>query len=348
VQDLAARGMPVALDGAGVDAMVEALRGLSLHEAERLIQKAAFHDGRIDHEDIAFVREEKAAILEATGALELIESDHGTLADVGGLERLKEWLALRGRAFEPAAMQFGLEPPRGVLITGVPGCGKSLVAKTLARGWRMPLVLLDASRLYGPYVGETEQRTGDALRRVASMAPVVLWVDEIEKGFPSGDDGADSGVGRRMLGTFLRWMQDRESGVFIVATCNNVTQLPPELLRKGRFDEIFFVDLPVLAERLQILRLHIGRRGRAPESFDLDLLAAQTDGFSGAEIEAAVVAALYRAYAAGRDLQTGDVAAEIAATVPLSRSREEDILALRTWAQGRAVPASPAAAALSA
>lgn len=340
IHDLSARGLSVALDPSGIDSLVEALRGLSLHEAERLIQKAAFHDGRIDDGDVAYVREEKAAIIEASGALELIEADLGTLDAVGGLDRLKEWLALRGRAFEPAARSFGLEPPRGVLITGVPGCGKSLVAKTLARAWRMPLVLLDASRLYGPYVGETEQRTRDALARVEAMAPAVLWVDEIEKGFPTGGDGADGGVSRRMLGTFLRWMQDRPGGVFLVATCNQVTQLAPELLRKGRFDEVFFVDLPTAGERHTILRLHLARRGRNPDTFDLAGLAAAADGFSGAEIEAAIVAALYRAYSAGRDLSTEDVAAEIAATVPLSRSRAEEVRAIRAWAAGRAVPAS--------
>jgi len=341
IQDLTARGIPVALDAAGADAIIDALRGLSLGEAERLIQKAAFHDGKIDATDVTFLRGEKAALLESSGSLELIESDHGSFADVGGLDALKAWLAMRGRAFEPAAKQFGLTPPRGVLITGVPGCGKSLVAKTLARTWGMPLVLLDASRLYGPYVGETEQRTREALARVESMAPVVLWVDEIEKGFPSGD-GNDGGVSKRMLGTFLRWMQDRDEGVFLVATANQVTQLPPELLRKGRFDEIFFVDLPEVAERTDIVRLHLARRGRDPQHFDLERLAALCDGFSGAEIEAAIVAALYRAYAAGRDLHTDDVAAEIAATSPLSVTRAEEVAAIRAWSQGRAVPASGA------
>lgn len=343
IQDLTARKIPVALDAAAVDAFVDALRGLSLGEAERLIQKAAFHDGKIDAADVPFLRGEKASLLEASGSLELIEADHGSFGDVGGLDALKAWLAMRGRAFEPAAKQFGLTPPRGVLITGVPGCGKSLLAKTLARTWGMPLVLLDASRLYGPYVGETEQRTRDALARVESMAPVVLWVDEIEKGFPSGD-GNDGGVSKRMLGTFLRWMQDRDEGVFIVATANQVTQLPPELLRKGRFDEIFFVDLPAMSERADIVALHLSRRGRDPSNFDVAGLAGATEGFSGAEIEAAIVAALYRAYAAGREVTTEDVLAEVRTTSPLSVTRAEDVAAIRAWAQGRAVPASGAAA----
>lgn len=339
IHDLSVRGIPVALDPSGIDDIVGALRGLSLLEAERLIQKAAFHDGKIDTQDIGFLREEKAALLEASGALELIESDQGSLESVGGLHALKEWLLLRGRAFEPAAQTFGLQPPRGVLLTGVPGCGKSMIAKSLARSWHMPLVLLDASRLFGPYVGETEQRTRDALHRVEAMAPVVLWVDEIEKGFPSGQDG-DNGVSKRMLGTFLRWMQDRSPGVFIVATCNQVMQLPPELLRKGRFDEVFFVDLPDVAERRQIVALHIARRGRDVAHFDVERLALATEGFSGAEIEAAVVASLYRAYGAGREVTSEDVASEIAGTVPLSRSRAEEVDALRSWAQGRAVAAS--------
>lgn len=266
--------------------------------------------------------------------------DERGLEAVGGLENLKEWLRIRGRAFEPAARDFGLEPPRGVLLTGVPGCGKSLVAKTLARAWNLSLVLLDPVRLYGPYVGESETRLDSSLATVEAMAPSVLWVDEIEKGFAAGTSGGDSGVSQRVLGSFLRWMQDRLAGVFVVATCNDVTLLPPEFLRRGRFDEIFFVDLPRPDERAAILRIQLQRRGRDPSAFDVERLAAASDAFSGAELEGAIVSAMYRVYADGIDLSTEAIAAEVQASVPLSRTRAESISELRAWAEGRAIPAS--------
>jgi SpoVK/Ycf46/Vps4 family AAA+-type ATPase len=292
----------------------------------------------LDTTDVEFVRRAKAELLEASGALELVGTDVGTLDAVGGMPRLKEWLALRGKALEPEAVRFGLDPPRGVLLTGVPGCGKSLVAKTLARTWGLPLVLLDPGRLFGPYVGESERRLADSLRTVEAMAPAVLWIDEIEKGFPSGGE-ADGGVARRVLGTFLRWLQDRPPGVFVVATCNDVTALPPELARKGRFDEVFFVDLPTSDQRREIFRLQLSRRGRDPAVFDLDRLADATEGFSGAEIEAAVVGALYRAYAAQSELSADAIVEEASATVPLARARPQEVARLRAWAEAHAVGA---------
>ena len=239
---------------------------------------------------------------------------------------------------EAEAREFGIEPPRGVLVTGVPGCGKSLVAKTLARAWDLPLVLLDPARLYASYVGESEQRLRDALRTLEAMAPVVVWIDEIEKAFDAGR-ASDGGVSRRILGTFLRWMQERPDGVFVMATCNDVAAMPPELLRKGRFDEIFFVDLPEAAERQEIFRIHLAARRRDPEVFDLPRLALASEGFSGADIEAAVVGALYRAYGEGGDVTTELVLEELGETVPLSRTRAEDVRTLRGWAAERAVAA---------
>ncbi len=338
LRDLAARDFPVSLDSEGIQSLVESLRGLSVAEAERLVQRAALKDGSVGPEDIPFVRQAKAGLLAEGGVLELVEADLGTLEDVGGMEQLKEWLRLRGKAFGPEAAAFGLEAPRGVLLTGVPGCGKSLVAKTLARTWGLPLLLLDPARLYGPYVGESEGRLHDTLRTIEAMAPAVVWIDEVEKAFASGGTG-DAGVSRRLLGTFLRWMQDRPQGVFLVATCNDVSSMPPELLRKGRFDEIFFVDLPTPAEREEIFRLQLERRRRDAAAFDLRRLARASDGFSGADIEAAVVGALYRAFARGADLTTEDVLEEVAATVPLSRTRAEEVRALRAWAAERAVAA---------
>ena len=338
LDDLRARNFPVALDDGGVESLVDALRGLSTAEAEGLVYRAAMEDGKVAEGDVDFVRKAKAELLGAGGTIELVNPGAGGLDRVGGMDQLKEWLSLRGQALSPDARAYGLEPPKGVLLTGIPGCGKSLVAKSLAAAWGLPLVLLDPGALYGPYVGESEQRLRHAVRTVEAMAPVVLWIDEIEKGF-ARDRDADGGVSARLMGTFLRWMQDRQDGVFLVATCNDVTALPPELGRKGRFDEVFFVDLPDRAERAEIFRVHLEARGRAPGAFDLARLGEAADGFSGAEIEAAVVSALYRAFAERRQLTTNDIVGEIAATVPLSRARPEEVEALREWARERAVTA---------
>jgi AAA+ superfamily predicted ATPase len=336
VERLAMGDMAVDLGSRGEAALAGAVGGLSASEAERLIRQAALKDGRLDENDVAWVRRARADLMDLGRVLEPIETS-GTLDAVGGMAHLKEWLRLRGRALEPEAASFGLEPPRGILLTGVPGCGKSLVAKTVAGSWGLPLVLLDPARLYAKYVGESEQRLEESLRSVEATAPVVLWIDEIEKGFPSGA-GDDSGVGQRLLGTFLRWMQDRPAGVFVIATSNEVLSLPPEFLRKGRFDEIFFVDLPGPVERAEIFRLHLQKRGHDPATFDVDALARASGGFSGAEIEAAVVGALYRAYAGRSGLTTQQIRDELDATQPLSRTRAEDVQALRRWAAGRAVP----------
>jgi SpoVK/Ycf46/Vps4 family AAA+-type ATPase len=334
LQDLTERRFTIDLEEADIDRLADAVRGLSLQEAESLVQQAAFHDGRLTGEDIARVRHAKAELLSADGILELIESEVGTLDDVGGLDGLKQWLAVRRAAHLDGAMAAA----RGILLTGVPGCGKSFVAKTLAHSWELPLVLLDPSRLYRPYIGETEQRLQEALRSIDALAPAVLWIDEIEKGFASGGT-SDSGVSQRLLGTFLRWMQEREPGVFLVATANDVTRLPPELLRKGRFDEVFFVDLPGAAARRAIFTLHLDRRHIVLSEDELEQLVLVSDGFSGAEIEAAVVGAVYQAYASGLPAGGADVATELAATVPLSVARFEDVAALRAWATDRAVAA---------
>jgi SpoVK/Ycf46/Vps4 family AAA+-type ATPase len=347
VADLTARKFAVAIGDPEVAGLVEAVQGLSLPEAERLILRAALADGKLDTDDVAGVRNAKAELLESDGVLELVATDVGNLDQVGGMDNLKRWLAIRGRGFEPKAREFGLEPPRGVLLTGVPGCGKSLVAKTLARTWGMPLVLLDPGSIYGSFVGESEARLRSALDTVEAMSPVVVWLDEIEKGFAAGTGSGDSGVSQRVLGTFLRWMQERPPGVFLVATSNDVEKLPPELLRRGRFDEIFFVDLPRSDERRAVFELHLRKRRRDPAAFDLDALVKASDGFSGAEIEGAIVGAMYRAYATGAELATQDVLTELAETTPLSRTRAEDIVAMRLWSQGRATPAtSPEQAAV--
>ncbi|MCB2224885.1 MAG: AAA family ATPase [Actinobacteria bacterium] len=339
VEDLAATRTPVRLSASDEAAITGALAGLTMADAERLLQRAVVRDGGLGPDDVAYLRAEKAEMLNTDGVLEIVERHPGGLDGVGGLDGLKAWLRTRGEALRSGrAEAMGLDAPRGVLLTGVPGCGKSLAAKALAADWHRPLVLLDPGRLYGRYVGESEDRLGAALGAVEAMRPAVLWIDEIEKGFAAGGDG-DGGVSRRLLGTFLRWLQERPDGVFVVATANDVASLPPEFLRKGRFDEVFFVDLPDEAARRSIFGAHLSGRGHDPGGFDLDKLAAISDGFSGAEIEAAVVGALYRAFGAGRDLTTEELAAETEATVPLSVSRAEDVARLRTWAATRAVRA---------
>ena len=336
VEDLTARGV-VARPGSRTD-LVGALRGLTLAEAERVLQQAVLRDGSLEAGDVPWVRRAKAEILNTDGVLELIEAPPGLRAE--GLDGLDAWLEPRTRAVEDpeAARAAGLEPPRGILLTGMPGCGKSLAAKALAASWGWPLALLDPGNVYRKYVGESEQRLASALETAEAMAPIVLWIDEIEKGFATSGDG-DGGVSRRLLGSFLRWMQERREGVFVVATANDVTALPPEFLRKGRFDEVFFVDLPDAAARQAIFRLHLSGRGIDAGRLDLAHLVAATRGYSGAEIEAVVVGGLYRAFAAGEEPGTVHLEAEAAATVPLSESRAEDLARLRSWAASRAVPA---------
>jgi SpoVK/Ycf46/Vps4 family AAA+-type ATPase len=330
----------VELGQARVREMEEDVRGLSLPEAQRLILRAALEDGRLDEDDPPAMREAKARLLAEDGILTLVPTDEGGLERVGGLARLKEWLAVRGRGFSPEAKEYGLDSPRGVLLIGVPGCGKSLVAKMLARSWGMPLVSLDPGAIYGSLVGESEARLRRALHSLDSMAPVVVWVDEIEKGFAAAAAARDGGVGQRVLGGFLRWLQERPADVFLVATCNDIEGLPPEILRRGRFDETFFVDLPGEAEREEILRLHLEKRHRDPGRFDLRTLVGLTDGFSGAELEGVVVGALYRAYAVGAEVDDRTLQEEATHTVPLSRTRAEDIARLRAWSEGRSVPAN--------
>jgi hypothetical protein len=339
VADLAGRGLATPGDHAAEAALVAALRGLTLADAQQLLEQTVLRDGGLGDGELPRLRAAKMELLDHDRVLELVPAASGTFDQVAGLAGLKHWLEIRGKAVgSERARDMGIDPPRGILLTGVPGCGKSLVAKTLAATWKRPLLLLDPGRIYRKYVGESEQRLESALHTAEAMAPAVLWIDEIEKGFASGGE-ADGGVSERLLGTFLRWMQDRPDGVFLVATANEVAVLPPEFLRKGRFDEVFFVDLPGPEARQAVFRIQLAARGHDPAACDLTRLAAATEGFSGAEIEAVVVGALYRAFAGSADLTTDDLVAEAAAVIPLSVARAEEIAALRAWASERTVPA---------
>ena len=330
------------LDSAGLDAMADNLRGLTEEEAERAVSQALVTRYSLCPEIVTDVLEAKKSLLKRSEMVEFVETGD-TLASVGGLENLKQWLGQRRGAWEDSAREFGLEPPHGVIILGVQGCGKSLCARAVAGEWQLPLVKFDTAAVYDKYIGETEKRIRKVFQVAEGLAPCVLWIDELEKVFAgSGPDSAsaDAGVSSRLLASFLSWMQDRKAAVFVAATCNNVTVLPPELIRKGRFDELFFVDLPDQEERKQIFAIQLTRRKRQPADFDLEKAASAAKGYSGAEIDAAVQTALYAAYSAKTQLTTQLLLDALAQTVPLSVTRSEEIAALREWAGTRAVRAS--------
>lgn len=324
------------------DQIVQTLRGLSLQDVERVIASAIFNNYELTPEDLPHIVEAKRQLLGNSGCLEAIAADFSP-DDIGGLENLKTWLRIRRGGFSRKAVDFGVEPPRGVLMLGVPGCGKSLCAKVVASDWHMPLLRLDPGVLYQKFIGESENQLRLALRQAEAMAPVVLWIDEIEKAFASaGSSSADGGLSQRMFGTLLSWMQDHRHPIFIVATANDISALPPELMRKGRFDEVFFVDLPNQACREQILSIHLRRRGRDPKKFKLAELAEAADGFSGAELEQVVRSSMFTAYASGTSVSDLHLVTEIRRTRPLSVLTAENIQRLRDWAAGRCVPADAA------
>ena len=330
------------LDGPGVDAVAANLRGLTEEEADRAVSQALVSRYAICPETITDVFEAKKDLLRRSGMLDFVDVSD-SMSSVGGLGNPKSWLAQRRGAWEDAAHDFGLEPARGVIILGVQGCGKSMCARAIAGEWKLPLVKFDTAAVYDKFIGETEKRIQQVFKVAEGLAPCILWIDELEKVFAgSGPDSAsvDAGVSSRILAAFLCWMQDRKAPVFVAATCNNVTALPPELIRKGRFDELFFVDLPNQAERKQIFSIQLTRKKRNPAEFDLDQVAAAARGYSGAEIDAAVQTALYAAFSSKQPLNTQTLLNALRATIPLSTTRAEEIDALREWARTRAVPAS--------
>lgn len=325
------------LDAAGRERFAQAARGLTLTEAESALARLLVRHTRLGSDLLPELVHEKRRLIARSGLLEFCETTE-SFATVGGLDGLKGWLRVRERAFTREARDFGLPAPRGMLLLGVQGCGKSLCAKAAAALWQAPLLRFDAGRLFSSLVGSSEENARRAIAVAESIAPAVLWVDEIDKAFAGmrGSGSVDAGTTARVFGTFLTWLAEKQAPVFVAATANDLTHLPPELLRKGRFDELFFVDLPAEAERREIFAIHLRKRRRQPEAFDLAALAAAADGCSGAEIEQAIINGLCEAFHEGRKLTDADVLRALQETVPLARTMSESITRLRDWAHGRA------------
>jgi ATP-dependent 26S proteasome regulatory subunit len=324
--------------------LLESALGLTVMEARLAFAKAIIQERQLTEEEIPLIISEKEQIIKKSGLLEYFHPKE-YLSSVGGLDNLKEWINKRGNAYSDEAKEFGLNTPRGLLLLGVPGCGKSLTAKAIANEWKFPLLRFDLGKVYGGIVGESERNIRYALDVAKTISPCVLWIDEIEKGLSGTQSSGrtDGGTSARVFGTFLTWMQEKKEPVFVVATANDISALPPELLRKGRFDEIFFVDLPTSSERENIFEIHLAKKDRNPKDLNLDMkkLVKATEGFSGAEIEEVVNEALFNAYANSQeDLEMENLIDCINETSPLSRTMAETISNLRKWADQRARPAS--------
>lgn len=318
--------------------LIEAALGLTAEEAENVFAKSLIKTGRLD---VDVIMGEKEQIIRKSGILEFYPARE-KLTDIGGLEYLKKWLQKRSLAFSRKARDFGLPYPKGILLIGIPGCGKSLTAKAIGNLWKLPLLRLDVGKVFAGIVGASEENMRRAIQTAESVAPSILWLDELEKGFSGTQSSSfsDAGTMSRVFGSFVTWLQEKEKPVFVVATANNVSLLPPELLRKGRFDEIFYVDLPNRAERRDIIKIHIEKRKRDSNLFDIEQLSQQSENYSGSEIEQAVIAALYDAFEENKELSTAGISRAIKDTVPLARTMEKEIQGIRTWAQGRARRAS--------
>ena len=334
-------GVKIVADTDLIEKVVKAAKGLTAKEAERVFCKAVVYNNDFCEDDLALIINEKKQIIRKAGLLEYFDSDD-TIANVGGLQSLKQWLNLRTAAFSGKAKEYGIPSPKGLLLLGVQGCGKSLVAKTVGSFWKLPILRFDIGSLFGSYIGQSETNMRRAIAISESLAPAILWIDEIDKAFGGVTDTmtGDSGTTKRIFGTFLTWMQEKTAPVFIIATANSIEQLPPEFLRKGRFDEIFFIDLPDAEEREQIFEIHLKKRKRDPEKFNSGLLSKSAEGFSGAEIEEAIISAMYSGFAQGRDITTEDILKASDETVPLSETQFEQIEKLRNWAKNRTRSAS--------
>lgn len=329
------------------EVLCKAAQGLTLQEAENAFARAMVSKGQLTINELDVILDEKCQVIKKTGILEFIKSDFN-MNDVGGLENLKKWLIKRNNSWLGKAQKdYNLPAPKGVLITGVPGCGKSLTAKAMSALWQLPLLRLDVGKIFSGLVGSSEENMRKAIQTAEAVAPSILWIDEIEKGFGGNGGERDGGTATRVFGTFLTWMSEKTKPVFVIATANNINALPSEMLRKGRFDEIFFVDLPTKTERKVIFKLHLEKRlkGSISKNFAitddlLNRLSETTEGFVGAEIEQVVISALFEAFSENRSLQEEDLYKVIKNTVPLSTTQSEQILAIREWANERAVAAT--------
>ena len=329
-QLLAATGKT--LESRTVDALVRSCQGLSMERIRRVLARAIATHGEIQPDDIDLILEEKRQSIRQTQILDFYPATE-KISDIGGLDNLKDWLLRRGGSFSERARQYGLPHPRGLLLAGIQGTGKSLTAKAIAHHWHLPLLRLDVGRLFGGLVGESESRTRQMIQLSEALAPCVLWIDEIDKAFAGANSQGDAGTTSRVFGTFITWMAEKTSPVFIVATANNIQTLPPELLRRGRFDEIFFVGLPSQDERREIFSVHLSRlRPHTLQDFDLERLAYETPDFSGAEIEQMLVEAMHTGFSQNRDFTTDDILEAASQIVPLARTAKDQIEVLQAWA----------------
>jgi ABC-type transporter Mla MlaB component len=336
-----ATGRELQVESSARERILAATAGLTLNEAENVFAKTLVLSGKLSDDDLPIILSEKEQTIRKSGLLEYYHAD-ANLTDVGGMDVLKDWLSKRSVAFDDRARKFGLPAPKGLLMIGVQGCGKSLAAKAIAGYWGLPLLRLDVGRLFGSLVGSSEENVRSAIRVAESVAPAVLWVDEIEKSMAGSQSSGstDGGTSARVLSTFLTWLQEKTAPVFVVATANSIDQLPPELLRRGRLDETFFVDLPDAQEREEIWKIQLAKRGRDAANFDLAKLSQASEGFSGAEIEQAVIAGLFDSFGAKTQLNQEILLRSVAASIPLSRTMKEPIDRLRDWAESRARRAS--------
>jgi SpoVK/Ycf46/Vps4 family AAA+-type ATPase len=320
-----------------VSSLVDAFAGLTHDEIENVLSKSLVSRGSLDKK---MVHDEKKQIVKKSSVLEFVDFA-GDLSGIGGLDELKKWLEVRKAGFSSEARNLGLPLPKGILLVGLPGCGKSLTSITVSRMWEMPLLRLDLGRVFSGLVGSSENNVRDAIKTAEAVAPCVLWLDEIEKGLSGSKSGSsDGGTASRVFGTLLTWMQEKKSAVFVMATANDISQIPPEFLRKGRFDEIFFVDLPSAAERSEIFKLQLERYRWQVQGIDFPSVVERTDGFSGAEIEQVIIEARYSAFSSGEELEQRHLIEAAKATVPLSKTMKDRIDEIRRWAKNRARPAS--------
>ena len=320
------------LQGNMLDEIVRCCQGLSIERVRRVLAKAIAQNGQLEPDDVELILQEKRTIIRQTQILEFYPAKE-QISDIGGLDNLKEWLLRRGSAFSEQARQYGLPHPRGLLLVGIQGTGKSLTAKAIAHHWHLPLLRLDVGRLFGGLVGESESRTRQMIQLAEALSPCILWIDEIDKAFSGFDGKGDSGTTSRVFGTFITWMAEKTTPVFVVATANNIQALPPEILRKGRFDEIFFVGLPNQEERRAIFEVHLCRlRSHNLKNYDLDRLAYETPDFSGAEIEQSLIEAMHIGFSQNRDFTNDDILEAVSQIVPLARTAAEQIQFLQAWA----------------